>query len=211
MKTRYPKKPKRLLRDIVPEHLRVDITLHFGFAVYWINRAHRTAIAMFGLEDVYCAALRGLFHTSRGYTEKKGKFTTYARHYIDSEVWKLFLANRRFYRPEAKRRYEERRKYTVVPFSVLGHSYVTGSANVFAYTPEPIRDVPVKALRGWMSDLKKREVSILELRYGLNDNNSYTLDEVAKILGVTRERIRQIEENALRKIREASNGYTYES
>jgi hypothetical protein len=42
----------------------------------------------------------------------------------------------------------------------------------------------------------------LELRYGLADQRVWTLDEVAQTLGVTRERIRQIENQALRKLQQ---------
>ena len=49
--------------------------------------------------------------------------------------------------------------------------------------------------------LTDREREVLELRFGLKDGRSYTLEEVGQIFGVTRERIRQIEAKALRKLR----------
>ena len=42
---------------------------------------------------------------------------------------------------------------------------------------------------------------MIELRYGLNDGRVRTLEEVGRIFHVTRERIRQVEEKALRKLR----------
>ena len=54
-----------------------------------------------------------------------------------------------------------------------------------------------------MSD---REREILDLRFGLADKKPRTLAEVAKKLGVSRERIRQIEEAALKKIRRFVEG-----
>ena len=49
--------------------------------------------------------------------------------------------------------------------------------------------------------LTDREARVLELRFGLNDGKSRTLEEVGREFGVTRERIRQIEAKALRKLR----------
>lgn len=49
--------------------------------------------------------------------------------------------------------------------------------------------------------LTKREQEVLDLRYGLTNGRERTLEEVGNILGVTRERIRQIEQKAFRKIR----------
>ncbi|MDD4123498.1 MAG: RNA polymerase sigma factor RpoD [Erysipelotrichales bacterium] len=52
-----------------------------------------------------------------------------------------------------------------------------------------------------MSDLTDREERVLRLRFGLDDGHPRTLEEVGKEFGVTRERIRQIESKALRKLR----------
>ena len=52
-----------------------------------------------------------------------------------------------------------------------------------------------------LNDLPPREVRILQLRYGLLDGQSYTLEEVGRKMGVTRERVRQIEAQALSRLR----------
>ena len=55
-----------------------------------------------------------------------------------------------------------------------------------------------------LKELTPREAKVLQLRYGLCDNRPHTLEEVGKEFNVTRERIRQIEAKALRKLRHPS-------
>lgn len=56
----------------------------------------------------------------------------------------------------------------------------------------------VKELLGSLSD---REQQVIRLRYGLGDEKTHTLEEIGEILGVTRERVRQIESRAMEKLR----------
>ena len=55
-----------------------------------------------------------------------------------------------------------------------------------------------------LGSLTQREQDVLRLRFGLDDGRSRTLEEVGKEFSVTRERIRQIEAKALRKLRHPS-------
>lgn len=55
-----------------------------------------------------------------------------------------------------------------------------------------------------LSTLTDREQKVLRLRFGMNDGRARTLEEVGKEFDVTRERIRQIEAKALRKLRHPS-------
>ena len=55
-----------------------------------------------------------------------------------------------------------------------------------------------------LDTLSSREARVLKLRYGLEDGRSRTLEEVGKEFNITRERIRQIEAKALRKLRHPS-------
>jgi RNA polymerase primary sigma factor len=55
-----------------------------------------------------------------------------------------------------------------------------------------------------LSTLNKREEKILRMRFGIGEKQDYTLEEVGQDFNVTRERIRQIEEKALRKLRHSS-------
>jgi RNA polymerase primary sigma factor len=72
-------------------------------------------------------------------------------------------------------------------------------------SPEPVEMVTSGMLRDQLHDilsgLPPREVRILQMRYGLVDGETYTLEEVGRKLGVTRERVRQIEAQALSRLR----------
>ncbi|MER5649728.1 RNA polymerase sigma factor [Streptosporangium sp. NPDC002524] len=60
-------------------------------------------------------------------------------------------------------------------------------------------------LRGVLGNLSPREAKIMALRFGLVDGKPHTLDEIGKYLGLTRERIRQLEKESLSKLRHPSN------
>jgi len=61
-----------------------------------------------------------------------------------------------------------------------------------------------EATRGVLSGLTAREAKVLRMRFGIDMNTDHTLEEVGKQFDVTRERIRQIEAKALRKLRHPS-------
>ena len=72
-------------------------------------------------------------------------------------------------------------------------------------SPTPAQTAYEKLLHEKIEDLLQtltpREARILRLRFGLQNGRSYTLEEVGKKFGLTRERIRQIEGRALRRLR----------
>ena len=74
-----------------------------------------------------------------------------------------------------------------------------------AETPNPldytINEKYKEEINNVLKTLTEREEQVLRLRYGLVDGKQHTLEEVGKVFGVTRERIRQIESKALRRLR----------
>lgn len=56
-------------------------------------------------------------------------------------------------------------------------------------------------LNKWLSQLSDQEQAVITRRFGLNDSQAYTLSEIGKLMGVSRERVRQIELKGLRKLR----------
>lgn len=77
-------------------------------------------------------------------------------------------------------------------------------------TQEPTPEDAVAALvqkeevQELLATLSEKEQKVLRLRYGLEDGNVHTLEETGQVLGVTRERIRQLESRALEKLRKTA-------
>jgi len=63
------------------------------------------------------------------------------------------------------------------------------------------RQLLKEQVRSALAVLNEREREVVEMRFGLKDGQEHTLEEVGRHFGVTRERIRQIEAKALRKLR----------
>ena len=77
--------------------------------------------------------------------------------------------------------------------------------------PEEAAEVELRkaTLRRVLSTLSVREQRVLELRYGLNGEHPCTLDEVGRTFNVTRERIRQIENQSLKKLRALADAIVF--
>jgi RNA polymerase primary sigma factor len=75
-------------------------------------------------------------------------------------------------------------------------------------SPAPAEEVATNLLHEQLNNaldrLPQREAQILRLRYGLEDGRVYTLEEVGQAIGVTRERVRQLEAQALNRLRQSS-------
>jgi RNA polymerase nonessential primary-like sigma factor len=93
-----------------------------------------------------------------------------------------------------------------------GATLADGLADDDARAPELMLHVAEieSAVGGWLAELNPRQRGVIERRYGLNGNEVATLDELAGEMGVTRERVRQIQGEALDRLRAklARRGYT---
>jgi len=68
-----------------------------------------------------------------------------------------------------------------------------------------------ESIRDSLDSLKPREAKILRLYYGLDGNEAMTLEEIGSVLGITRERVRQIKEKALNRLRHVSRARALQS
>lgn len=77
-------------------------------------------------------------------------------------------------------------------------------------TPRPDQqffdDDEKRKIRELLDAISEREAAVLRMRYGLEDNTPMTLEEIGARLGLTRERVRQIENEALRKLHQQLSG-----
>ncbi len=71
---------------------------------------------------------------------------------------------------------------------------------------EVLRQSFEEALRDALAELSEKERQILALRFGLDDDHPRTLREIGEALGISRERVRQIESQALTKLRRSAKG-----
>ena len=94
-----------------------------------------------------------------------------------------------------------------VPLGDAGENYL-GELLPDQRHHDPLQGINQDALKSGIAEalgaLSYREREIIRLRYGLSDGYAYTLSEVGKIFSVTRERIRQIESEALHKLQHPS-------
>jgi RNA polymerase primary sigma factor len=106
---------------------------------------------------------------------------------------------------------EELMKFAQRPLSLELPSNDEDEIELSDYTPDQIIPPPVDSVnekimqehvKQVLTTLPPREARILQLRYGLLDGKSRTLGEVGRKMGVTRERVRQIEAQALRRLRQ---------
>ncbi len=170
------------------------------YASWWIKQAIKRALADQGKTiRLPVHVVDKLFHIRKveaQLVEMLGREPT------DSEI-----AEETGLKPERVREY---RKASVAPSSLdaqLGEdgtnrlADIVPDANASAPFQQAVEESDNEIMREVLRTLSPREQTILQLRFGLNGANEKTLEEVGQQFGVTRERIRQIQDEALKKLR----------
>ena len=159
------------------------------YATWWIRQAITRAIAdqarTIRIPVHMVETINRTIRTSRQLTQSLGREPSAAE---IAEVMKMPV-----------QRVEEILKIAMDPISLetpVGEEDDTADAAAYTLLQEQLDEV--------MQTLTDREKKVLALRFGLEDGRSRTLEEVGKEFHVTRERIRQIEAKALRKLRHPS-------
>ena len=169
-------------------------------ATWWIRQAITRAIGTYGTSPRLPAHttqwLRALERTTCLLTQEL------AREPTDAEI----AERMRLPLPKVRRLIEASAGTLSLEMDLGGEQEVTlGDFIEDAQTPTPrnaaVRELLRRDLRDALEQLTPREACILTLRFGLRDGADQTLEEVGARLGLTRERIRQIEQDALKKLR----------
>jgi RNA polymerase primary sigma factor len=130
------------------------------------------------------------------------------RELLDREPTDEELAEHIGLTPRRVQIYREASKSTVSLDAPIGSddqsdqvSEIVADPNAAAPFDELIKETDTELVKEVFGFLNDREKAILAMRFGLNDDTQKTLEEVGRHFGVTRERIRQIEAEALKKLR----------
>ncbi|MDZ4813883.1 MAG: sigma-70 family RNA polymerase sigma factor [Pseudomonadota bacterium] len=170
------------------------------YAMWWIRQAIEFALMRTRAVRVPVHVLRELATLLRASRELAGDgrpatLDQLARHLgkpVD-EIARLYRLNERVESLDATRSDEDDR--------LLGEMIAADSDDPAVAIDEA---PPEHRLEEWLSTLNARQREVIERRFGLNDHGAQSLAEVAEVLGVSRERVRQIEVGALQRLRKFS-------
>lgn len=90
--------------------------------------------------------------------------------------------------------------------AVSRHDDGTPLAEILALAPQddPAEDEFAESVGAWLSELNQREQLVVRMRFGLDGCSHHSLSQIGEVLAVSKERVRQIQERALQKLREAA-------
>lgn len=169
------------------------------YATWWIRQTIRLAIAYQGrtirVPVHRLDTFRRLYETVRGLTQKLGR---------EPELEEIAQAM-----DITKEQAAQLHRWAQRPISLDWAVGEDEDESLIEFIPDPESnpETPIEektrnqALIQALSTLPARDRRILELRYGLHDGRTYTLEQVGQRFGLTRERIRQLEARALQRLR----------
>ncbi len=172
------------------------------YAMWWIRQAIEFALMRTRAVRVPVHVLRELATLLRASRElasdgRPASLDQLAKHVgkpVD-EVARLYRLNERVESLDATRSDEDDR--------LLGELIAAESDD----PAQSVGEAPAEhRLEEWLGTLNARQREVIERRFGLNDHGAQSLAEVAVVLGVSRERVRQIEVDALQRLRKSSGG-----
>ena len=182
-----------------------------SYAVWWIRQAILQAISeqsrAFRVPLNKSGTLQKIGRAASSLTQTLGREPT------DDEIAKHIDMD--------KNEMNQLLKLTRVPISLdQSRSFDSDDSNIRDYIPDENQPAPdevtfekirTELIDYVISTLNDREATILRLYYGLGDREPMTLEEIGSILGVTRERVRQIKERAIEKLGEVSKSKLLET
>ena len=189
---------------------RVKITVRNNLLLTAIEQAGYRFVAEFAREIGYTATRVGdLIGLREAPIKKDGNFTDMAKKIMEvlgaapSDLWTVEQLNMRL----EKNVWEDQYTTDAVK-SILGSNVAQLEGAVYEGVEKPEDQLNKKDLKDMLlqglESITPREKKILLLRFGLDVGGEHTLEEVAQVMNITRERVRQIEAKALRKMRDPS-------
>ncbi len=181
------------------------VTGHWPFVVWFAKRYRRCGVPM---EDLVNEGVLGMLRALETYDPDRGiRFCTYAWHWIRQAIQHAIADQSRLMRVPKDNREARRVPEKVVSLDaeLPDEDRRLGDLLDDRRGPSPVEgaheSLMAEAINDALNRLPHREAEILRLRFGLTDGRRHTLDEIAPMFGVTRERVRQLQNMALARLR----------